>query len=172
MKFYLITDTHFNHKKIIEFCDRPENYEQLLFADMNNIPEDGVLLHLGDICIGRDAEVHEQYIMPLKCKKWLVKGNHDRKSNTWYYNHGWDVVVESMSIIQGGKHIFFSHKPIVLPKTKSKYQAINIHGHFHNSDHRLYEPEMQRILTPAHKLLAIEYTNYRSVPLDKLLNKY
>ena len=173
MNIYLITDTHFNHKKVIEFCGRPENYEQLLYSSMNNVPEDSILLHLGDICIGQDNEVHEKFIKPLKCKKWLVKGNHDRKSDSWYYEHGWDVVADLITITRFKKQIIFSHKPTPLQswfKGGGKY-PINIHGHFHNTDHRLIEPDMDRILTNNHKLLAVEYTNYQVVELSKFVNR-
>jgi calcineurin-like phosphoesterase family protein len=171
MNIYLITDTHFNHTKVIEYCGRPLNYEQLLFSSMNNVPEDAILLHLGDICIGKDVEVHEKYIAPLKCKKWLIKGNHDRKSDAWYYEHGWDVVCESINIIKHGVFITFSHKPIPLPRTRGSKPVINIHGHFHNTDHRLIEPDMDKILTKNHKLLAVEYTNYQVVDLAKFVTR-
>lgn len=170
-RIYLITDTHFNHKNIIDFCGRPENYEQLLFSSMQTVPEDSILLHLGDICMGRDEEVHKQFIEPLKCKKWLVRGNHDRKSDHWYYEHGWDVVCESINIKRGGNHIVFSHKPVTLPVIRGRFPVINIHGHFHNTDHRKHEPEMSKLLTDHHHLLAVEYTDYQIVSLDKFIIK-
>ena len=30
MKYMLTTDTHFNHTKIKEYCERPDNYEDLI----------------------------------------------------------------------------------------------------------------------------------------------
>ena len=167
MKIYLITDTHFNHHKMIEYCGRPENYEQLLYSSMKNVPEDSILIHLGDICIGNDLEVHEKYIKPLKCKKWLIKGNHDRKSDSWYYEHGWDVVCKSMTLVRFNKNIIFTHKPTII--INEKRETINIHGHFHNTNHRLQEKELKEIITNNHKLLAVEYTNYSVVDLEKFI---
>lgn len=169
MKIYLITDTHFNHKKVIEFCNRPLNYEKLLFGSMNNVPEDAVLLHLGDICIGKDTEVHEKYIMPLKCKKWLVRGNHDRKSYSWYYEHGWDVVTDGMVLQVAGKQVLFTHTPRPIATFD-----LNVHGHFHNSTHRMEDPGKTARYTledvgEKHKLLAVEYTNYQAVDAEKFV---
>jgi len=169
MKIYLITDTHFNHKKVIEYCGRPDNYEQLLFSTMKNVPENGVLLHLGDICIGKDVEVHEKYIKPLKCKKWLIRGNHDRKSYNWYYEHGWDVVTDGMLLTVAKKQVLLTHTPRPIGKFD-----LNIHGHFHNSTHRMEDPgKTARYklsdIGKKHKLLAVEYTNYQVVPLEKFI---
>lgn len=168
MKIYLVTDTHFNHKKVIEYCKRPDNYEQLLYSSMKNVPEESILIHLGDICIGHDLEVHNKFIEKLKCKKWLVRGNHDRKSDSWYYEHGWDVVCKSINIVKHGKLIIFSHKPTEILEN-DKREVINIHGHFHNSNHRILETELKNILTPQHKLLAVEYTNYSVVDIEKFI---
>lgn len=177
MKMYLITDTHFNHKKVIEYCGRPENYEQLLFSSMNNVPEDSVLIHLGDVCIGKDNEMHEKYIKPLKCKKWLIRGNHDRKSDSWYYERGWDMVCDQLMLKRFGKRVLFSHMPqprLAVPSINPSVMGIplfdiNIHGHFHNTSHRSVEPELQRIYSKEHKLLAVEYTKYQVVDAEKFI---
>jgi len=171
MNIYLVTDTHFNHKKVIEYCGRPQNYEQLLFASMNNVPADAILIHLGDICIGKDVEVHEKYIKPLKCKKWLIRGNHDRKSDSWYYEHGWDVVTDGMILEKAGMQILLTHTPRPIGKFD-----MNIHGHFHNSQHRLEDPGKTARYTVAdigakHKLLAVEYTHYQVVDLLKFITR-
>lgn len=174
MKEYLITDTHFNHTKIIEYCDRPKNYEVLIWKGLENLPKDSTLIHLGDICIGGDKEIHER-IKSLSYKKILIKGNHDRKSNNWYLQNGWDFVCESLSDHFFGKYITFSHIPI------AGIQNLNIHGHFHNTLHRLLQgnwvvegerernEDILKILTKNHKLLAIEYTNYKPVLLERFL---
>lgn len=169
MKYHLITDTHFNHEKVKEFCGRPDDYEKLLFSSMRQVPVQDTLIHLGDICIGKDLEVHQKYIESLKCKKWLVKGNHDRKTDSWYYEHGWDVVVDGLVLRHMGKEILFTHTP--RPISNFDY---NIHGHFHNGDHRMFDPGKHARYRPEdlgsqHILLAVEYTNYKTITIEKLL---
>lgn len=189
MNIFLITDTHFYHDKMVQYCDRPENFSDLigtqLFLLCNN-PDD-VLIHLGDICVGRDEEAHREFIEPLQCKKWLIRGNHDTKSNTWYLSHGWDWVGFMFQDRFFGKNILFSHTPMRYQEIQSSLYGtesfdINVHGHFHNNLHRLLEKkwatpdeeERNRVdlsnLTPKHKLLAIENTGYHPVLLDKFLN--
>lgn len=153
MKFYIISDTHFNHDNIIKFCGRPEDHEKKLFKGMSAIREEDCIIHLGDICIGNDLEVHEKFIKPLKCKKILVAGNHDSKSLSWYMEHGWDFACNEFRMSYGGKKLVFSHIPIAW----DGLWELCIHGHLHNLARRnesgaplvwfrLYAPEQRNYL--------------------------
>ena len=165
MKIFIISDTHFNHTKpMVDWCGRPENFEELLWKGLEKLPEDCLLIHLGDICIGNDLEVHNA-IADLPYRKVLVKGNHDSKSNSWYFEHGWDFVCDRFDFEMFGKKIAFTHIPIAW----DGYHDFNIHGHFHNSDHRRQEPELQKIKNGYQKLYAPEYENYLPVKLSKFL---
>lgn len=176
MKIYLITDTHFNHDKMVEYCGRPQNFDELIWESLLNLPKNCILIHLGDICIGNDVFIHD-CIKDLPYKKILVRGNHDRKSNNWYLEHCWDFVCDKFQDTYFGKKIMFSHVPAI----DDGGFDINIHGHFHNTLHRLLEGKYVvdgekernerdlRVLTPKHKLLAIEYTDYKPVLLETLI---
>lgn len=164
MNIYISSDTHFGHDKMIELCGRPIGFENLIVKGFKVLQPDDLLIHLGDICIGKDAERHEQYIQPIKCKKILCKGNHDQKSNSWYLSHGWDFVCDSFADVYFGKRIVFSH----IPQRYMGQFDINIHGHFHNSDFR--EQELAHLVSRYHKLLAIENTNYKLVNLKDFIN--
>lgn len=165
MKYYLTTDTHFNHEKMVEYCGRPPDFEALIQKGFERLKSDDVLIHLGDVCIGRETEMHERYIIPIPAKKILVRGNHDGKSSSWYMSHGWDWVCNSMNLERGGRKILFSH----IPRCWDGYWDINIHGHFHNTNHRIHEAELNGDLLTGQKLLALEYNNYQMWELDKLL---
>ena len=69
MSIYLISDTHFNHEAIIDYCGRPKDYEEKMRWSMLDIGRKNVLLHLGDVALGKEALMHELYIKPLTCKK-------------------------------------------------------------------------------------------------------
>ena len=165
MNYYIITDTHFGHKKMLEYCGRPENFEDIIKNNIRNIiTQNDILIHLGDVCIGNDKK-HNNFFGNIGYKTILVKGNHDKKSTTWYMNNGWDFVCDRFDLVLGGKRISFSHKPI-------EYDGmfdVNIHGHFHNSDYRKYEESLASVLTEKHKLLALEYVDYRPINLLKLI---
>lgn len=167
MKIYLTTDTHLGHDKMIEFCGRPENHEEIILKELNYIPKDSLLIHLGDVCIGRDAHWHEQlHLNASQCKrKILVRGNHDNKSDSWYLDNGWDFVCEAFEARRFKMNFLFTHKPVIIPD----HIDLNIHGHFHNSNHRRHEPELKAIYEERHKLLAIENTDLKPVNLQSFI---
>jgi calcineurin-like phosphoesterase family protein len=149
---------------MIAYCGRPEDYNERLWNSLKIINDDDILIHTGDICIGKDSYVHNK-LQEFKFRKILVKGNHDRKTNTWYLNNGWDFVCEEFKDTLFGKNILFSHKP----RPWDGEYDINIHGHFHNSDYRRNDPELFKIVNGYHKLFALEYNDYKPIKLDKFI---
>lgn len=150
---------------MIPYCGRPEGFEQIILDELRKVllPTD-ILIHLGDVCIGNDAEWHRKLI-ELPGKKWLIKGNHDHKSNSWYLRQGWDFVGDAFRDTYFGKNILFSH----VPHYWDGWHDLNIHGHFHNTDHRRTEPELQERKNGYQKLLALEYTDLKPVLLKNFI---
>ena len=162
-KTWLITDTHFGHDKMIEYCGRPEDFSHIILDSlcMNVYPGD-ILIHLGDICINNDDSWHTKLQnVTTGVKRILVRGNHDHKSDSWYMSHGWDFVCESVTVKFMGKNILFSHAPLAIGD-----HDLNIHGHFHNT---LHHEDMFEILTNKHLCLSIEETNYKPVLLETFI---
>ncbi len=125
-KIYCVSDTHFGHKNMVEWALRPVDFEQKLWEAIEAIPADGILLHLGDVALGSDALTHER-LQKIPCKKWLVRGNHDNHSFSWYLNNGWDFVGDQIILSIYGKSFLFSH----MPQPKMDGIEKNIHGHMH-----------------------------------------
>ena len=161
MRYVIITDTHFGHPKIIEY-GRPADYELQLIDNLNKILRDSdVLIHLGDVCMSNMVENHQK-ILDLNCaRKWLIRGNHDKQSDTWYIGHGWDVVVSSLTIQRYGLNITFSHKPV------TGDFDLNIHGHLHG---REMEPELVGIQGAKHYLFTVEH-HYKPKLLESIIKE-
>ncbi|MGN1327083.1 MAG: hypothetical protein ACI4VQ_03290 [Clostridia bacterium] len=181
---YIISDTHFSHKNIIEYCNRPYADTNIMNKDIvekwNSIvsPED-VVLHLGDVGFGL-VEQLKPLIEGLNGHKILLKGNHDMKRgiNSWT-NIGFDIVykckelhldnfLKDIETIYTGNitlyserfnDIIFSHCP-----RQVEDNILNIHGHIHNVplDTSLYNPEN-------HFCASIEMIDYKPIPLSKIL---
>jgi calcineurin-like phosphoesterase family protein len=99
MEYWIITDTHFGHDNIIKYCGRPPEYSKMILKNISDTVNQGeVLVHLGDFCIGNDVYWHGEFMRQSHCKKWLIRGNHDSKTNGWYLDHGWDFVGCSVGI--------------------------------------------------------------------------
>ena len=161
MKIYVTTDTHFSHKQLIEY-GRPEDFEDKIKKGLLDIKKIDLLIHLWDVCIWQD-KINNNWFKNLDCKRVLVKWNHDRKSNNWYMDNGWDLACERFDIDIFGKRLAFTHIPIV----RDWYFDLNIHWHFHDTQNR--HPEDLERLSWYNKLLALEYTDYKPVKLQEFV---
>jgi len=159
MNYWIITDTHFGHKRMHKYCQRPHDFEERIFKSLSQaVRPDDVLIHLGDFCIGKDEHWHQKFMLICAGKKWLVRGNHDRKSNTWYHRNGWDFVADKVQLNIFGKIIILSHKPI-----DDDGDYTNVHGHHHNTGHHLEDSTDDR-----HKLVFIEH-EYSPINLRRII---
>lgn len=168
MNYWLITDTHFGHNKMPLYCGRPIGYEEIILKSLGQIPEGDILIHLGDICFGKDDMWHEKFFASTSARKWLIRGNHDHKSNAWYLSHGWDMVCDKLQFEYMGKNLLFTHEPQPFPfESDPQPYDFNIHGHLHNMKHHENE------ITRHNKLLlmAVEYTNYQPITLENFIKR-
>lgn len=141
----------------------------MIFKNLQKISDSDILIHLGDICWGNNLNWHHS-LSNIKCRKWLVLGNHDRQSKSFYLNNGWCFVCEHFMLDIYGENILFSHKP---QDIKLGYD-LNIHGHFHNNPEERHEPELRAIKNDKQFLIAMENNNYQPYNLEsivKLVNK-
>lgn len=167
MNYWIITDTHFGHAKLVNEGHRPVGFEEKIFKSiMDNYEANDVLIHFGDISFDKDAEWHDR-LKEIFCLRWLIKGNHDKHSSSWYISHGWHFVGDEITLTLYGYKILLSH----IPKKDSGYD-INIHGHFHDTDHRKHEPQIAAILNDKHVLLALEFNNYQVWNLRSVVEKF
>lgn len=172
MKFWVFADSHFGHAGIVDWGHRPKNHETKMFWALSRIPESDTLIHLGDVCLGSDADNHEKWVKPIACRKWLVRGNHDKKSYAWYLNHGWDHVCEYLCLRIYGKRILFVHDPQIGTKFNEVLPArrkndLIIHGHWHNIERVPSTPLVGNLV-----LFAPEAENYQPATLERLVERH
>lgn len=136
-KVYVISDTHFNHRNIIDYTTRI-NYldskdivamEEMIVERWNSVvTENDIVYHLGDFGFG-GKEMFTRLVGRLKGRIRLLLGNHDpKKSQRWYLDAGFDRVYEFPFILD--KWFIMSHAPI--PYLTEVMPYINIHGHTHD----------------------------------------
>jgi len=171
-KYWIITDTHFGHENIHKFCERPIGFEEKIFKHLKrDVGENDILIHLGDVAWFDESYWHQK-IMEIPCfRKWLVKGNHDRKSNSWYLDKGWDFVGKTLSLDMYKKKVIFSHIPLIGITANNQDWDYNIHGHFHNLGvDRIIEHEYHifKHLNHKHILLKMEH-HYKPYNLERVL---
>lgn len=173
MNYWLISDTHFNHTKLEQWGDRTGDWQYQLHKGIAGIPAGDTLIHLGDICIGADAEIHETIVELCRredgkdVQKILVRGNHDTKSASWYLDHGWDFVMDGMHLDYMGHMLLLTHRPMHPDMWRF---TRNIHGHTHGNNHR--SEEYHEWYTPDfHIDISPEIVGYKPLRLDTLIKK-
>lgn len=130
---YLISDTHFFHKNIINYANRPfnsiEEMNETLIRNWNKvIKKEYDIFVLGDVSLGGKNQTAE-IISQLNGNKFLIMGNHDNHKSVKYWKEmGFDTV-SKYPIIFNGFYIF-SHEPIFL---NDSMPYVNIHGHLHQN---------------------------------------
>lgn len=152
---FLITDTHLGHQNMLKSCGRPARFTNLILDNCRKIVKSNdTLIHLGDVAWNAEELMR---FMKLPGRKILVRGNHDKKSTSYYMDVGFALVVDSMTMTLQGIRMLFSHAP-----QYGHTADINIHGHQHDLH---YEDVFHRYWP-----LALEHMGYRPLPLnDKIV---
>lgn len=84
-KLFFTSDTHWGHFNICKYCHRPfesrsqmDNY--LITAWNAVVPQDGIVVHCGDLMLPHDNNIKEymHYLNKLNGRVLLLRGNHDR----------------------------------------------------------------------------------------------
>lgn len=157
--FHAIADTHWFHFNLTKdsYASRPVDHDELMIKYWNRwVRDDDVVLHLGDLAMGK-KEWFMDVAQQLKGKKYLIKGNHDTRSNEWYAEHGFEVIPPFEMEYKGYK-IFFTHHP----KSKLYPRQINCHGHVHGN--------YVDCLTTAHIGFSVEMRYFRPMPVQSLVD--
>jgi len=114
---FFTSDTHFGHRNVIPYCQRPFSSVEEMDADLIRrwnaiVKPDDVVYHLGDFAFSKPIEI-TRILSLLSGTKLLVLGNHDRRHTVtkWQkmgFTHvlGWDHMVKI-----GGLEFHLSHFP-------------------------------------------------------------
>lgn len=162
---WLITDTHFSDPVTAKICNWPDNYEEMICDNWNDMvkPND-IVYHLGDAAFTDEAQ---RKLLSLPGKKCLILGNHDIESPDYYLSLGWNCVCPQMIIVVPHPeyyylHILLSHDEFTRPF--ESIADVNIHGHYHD----LHRENFNQLVWP----LSIEHMGFKPLALDTEFIKY
>jgi calcineurin-like phosphoesterase family protein len=159
-KTYFISDTHFGHRNIIDFCKRPfssvgEMNGTLLRNWYETIGDNDRVFFVGDLALGRRGSRTLDWYNKLNGDFIFIKGNHDDCSFISHTSH--------YILVYGGFKFYFVHNPKDIPKD---WKGWAIHGHTHNNDLRRYpfiNGERRTINA------SVEVIGYKPVDLDEII---
>lgn len=112
---FFTSDWHIGHQNSILFDDRPfkdlNHMHEVLVNNYNaSVQEDDIGYFLGDIGLA-SSETTKKVIERLNGTKVLILGNHDKGQNAMY-KIGFDVVINTMSLVIAGQKVTMSHCPL------------------------------------------------------------
>lgn len=157
---WLISDTHFDHSNIIDYCARP-------FADVNEmnnvlvnnwnstVKKQDKVYFLGDIRFGRGSRPKDYWLNEIKGEIVFIRGDHDDPK--WHNMKSYD------------KLDYKGHKFLLIHDPKDKHPEWNdwiIHGHKHNNDLENYP-----LINWERKTVNVcaELIKYRPINFDKII---
>lgn len=132
---WFTADTHFCHDNIVRFSGRPftgaaEMNEELIRRWNETVPEDGIVFHLGDFCMGGSRDWND-IMYRLNGKIYLILGNHDMKTVRQGFMQRFELVTQQMSIRVGGQSIILNHNPFLC--YGGSYRDVwQLFGHVHS----------------------------------------
>lgn len=150
-KTWFISDTHFGHRKLLEFYknreqlaggtneEAIERFDSAMVERWNSLIGRGdTVYHIGDFG-GGTTESSIKVLRRLNGKKQLVPGNHDRKlvQNAEFLRQ-WTVVhpYSYKEVSVEGQKIVLSHFPM-WEWNQIHRGAWHIHGHLHGKPHHI-----------------------------------
>lgn len=138
-RVWLTSDTHFMHKNIIKYCNRPfsleEHDEELIYRWNYCVGKDDIIFHLGDFCFSSSADRIIPLLEKLNGHMMLITGNHDfrgvlscKPAHEYFYN-------VMQAVVHVGKyHAILNHFPMLCYSGSShpdKY--MQLFGHVHST---------------------------------------
>lgn len=157
---WFISDTHFGHKNIITYCNRPfaglPEMDQCMIDRWNSVvkPNDTVW-HLGDFAF-RGQQYINLILNQLNGRIKLIKGNHDGLSNSTYRGMGFVEVYDYPIVLN--EFMVLSHEPMPFVPSPT---MINLYGHVHDSP--MFETWGKQCAC-----MCVERHNYKPVSLEEI----
>lgn len=138
MVTWLISDTHFNHLNILQYCSKTRPFKDIshmnetLIANWNSrVSNKDIVYHLGDFLMGpRDRT--KEFADRLNGTKILVLGNHDKEK---YCKEAFLEVHKELTLLMDNYVVHLRHYPLGGHEGTTSEQPGNwdflLHGHTH-----------------------------------------
>lgn len=153
-EIFVISDTHFGHAAIINYCKRPftsvEEMNEFMVKQWNEtVKDEDIVYHLGDVYFG--PATGKDILPRLRGRKRLLLGNHDDGKDILLHKTFQKIGLWRMFREMG---VLLTHVPI---HETSLQDLVNVHGHIHNN---------QPTPSSRHFNVSVEMINYTPVSIE------
>jgi len=154
MTIWFSADHHFDHGKILEYCDRPfkslNEMNWIMVKRWNEkVSEGDLVFYLGDFCFeGGSRKGFDFWRSQLKGDIIFIRGSHDRRKRS---------IIQSITLRTHGINIYLSHEP-------EFKEVLNLCGHVH---HRWrYKIEGEKMIIN----VGVDVWDFYPVSLEEILD--
>ena len=171
-KVFFTSDTHFNHAKIIEYCNRPfsdvEDMNEVMIANWNRVVQpDGHVFHLGDFAMG-GVEEWNPILDRLNGRIHLILGNHDLRTVGSDCPKGFEDVCMQKIIMIGKHQIILNHYPLLCYSGADK-KTWQLFGHVHTNKNNIgSDAGRLQLLFPSQYDVGVDNNDYTPVSFEKI----
>lgn len=173
---WFTSDTHFCHENIVRFSNRPfrdakEMNEEIIRRWNETVPEDGIVFHLGDFCLGGSKEWND-IMYRLHGRIYLILGNHDFRNIKHAFMSRFEMVTQQMTIRVGGQSIILNHNPF-LAYGGSYRDTWQLFGHVHSGplSHTGLDHPRLSMLFPLQYDVGVDNNDFRPVSFYEVKEK-
>ena len=174
---FFTSDTHFCHKNIIKFCERPfkdikEMNETLVENWNREVGPTDIIYHLGDFCFAGSAEWHS-ILGRLNGRINLIIGNHDEKNLRQGYMNLFESVSYQQHIVIGPDNFYLNHYPYLCYPGHHSH-TYQLFGHVHSSPFKFDGTDAKRMqdnISPTQYDVGVDWNDFKPVSYEELIKK-
>lgn len=186
-KLFFTSDTHFFHRNIIKYCNRPfENTDEMnktLVENWNRVvPKDGIVFHLGDVSLTATPKALNDLLHSLNGEKYLIIGNHEKDAlGKEYVREHWkgiydiaEIFVPDEEITYGEQHIVMCHYPMIVWNASHRGSwglFGHVHGGLSNKGEIKHSPLAMDVGVDCHNYSPISYQQVKEQITKQSLKK-
>lgn len=181
VRIFFTSDTHFGHKNIIKFCDRPwnttEEMDEGLIENWNSVVDkNDIVFHLGDFAFSSNGK-WKGLIERLNGKIHLILGNHDGS------RYPGDNIMSNFESVQqqavlkiDNRKIYLNHFPILCydGTYKSKDSLVwQLFGHVHTQKDKIIGKDFDRLqhIMPTQYDVGVDFNDYKPISFEEVSEK-
>ena len=173
-KVWFTSDTHFGHKNIIRFCNRPfvdiDEMNGSLIENWNSLVGDNdIVFHLGDFSVGGAME-WSRLLDQLHGRIFLILGNHDMNNVGQEFMNRFQRVAMELLIQIGKQKIYLNHYPFLCYNSAND-SVWQLFGHVHTSPRRSMQTGSRLgMLLPSQYDVGVDNNNFYPVSYHQVKN--
>ena len=173
---FFVSDTHFSHKNIIKYCNRPfssvEEMDNAMINNWNSVVGIKDIVFIGGDFTLMGLKTWVWFLNKLNGIKYITPGNHDKKVPINIFKESspiMNILINGDEEISDGQRITLCHYPM-LSWYQSQRGAWQLYGHVHGRVLTKTTPNQLDVGVDVHNFTPIDYQSVKNLITKKNLS--